>query len=129
MYYPALIVFVITLIPLFFTKYLFVADWERPKDLNGIDARMIIFWGYIFGMVLPIGLVAFRGYIIQKHESPTDIFIVRSDICYLYGVAFCLIQLIRVNDEETMKIDNKTLLILFLLGIIVGMIGRLNGWF
>ena len=45
MYYPALIVFAITLIPLFFTKYLFVADWERPKDLNGIDARMIIFWG------------------------------------------------------------------------------------
>ena len=81
MYYPALIVFLITLIPLFFTKYLFVADWERPKDLNGIDARMIIFWGYIFGMVLPIGIVAFRGYIIQKHESPTDIFIVRSDIC------------------------------------------------
>ena len=64
MYYPALIVFVITLIPLFFTKYLFVAHWERPKDLNGIDARMIIFWGYIFGMVLPISLVAFRGYII-----------------------------------------------------------------
>ena len=55
MYYPALIVFVITLIPLFFTKYLFVEDWERPKDLNGIDARMIIFWGYVFGMILPIG--------------------------------------------------------------------------
>ena len=45
MYYPALIVLVITLIPLFFTKYLFVEDWERPKDLNGIDARMIIFLG------------------------------------------------------------------------------------
>ena len=129
MYYPALIVFVITLIPLFFTKYLFVADWERPKDLNGIDARMIIFWGYIFGMVLPIGLVAFRGYIIQKYESPIDIFIVRSDICYLYGLAFSLIRLIKVNDEEIMKIDNKTILILFLLGIIVGMIGKLNGWF
>jgi len=28
-----------------------------------------------------------------------------------------------------MKIDNKTLIILFLLGIIGGMIGRLNGWF
>ena len=64
MYYPALIVFVLTLFPLFFKKYLFVADWERPKDLNGIDARVIIFWGYVFGMVLPIGLVAFRGYII-----------------------------------------------------------------
>ena len=129
MYFPAFIVFVITLIPLFFTKLLFVANWERPKDLNGIDARMIIFWGYIFGMVLPIGLVAFRGYIIQRHESPTDIFIVRSHICYLYGVAFSLIQLIKVNEREIMKIDNKTLLILFLLGIIVGMIGRLNGWF
>ena len=57
-------IFVITLIPLFFTKYLFVAEWERPKDLNGLDARVIIFWGYVFGMVLPIGLVAFRGYII-----------------------------------------------------------------
>tara|TARA_B100000214_G_C23792398_1_gene546501 strand:+ start:487 stop:738 length:252 start_codon:yes stop_codon:yes gene_type:complete len=64
LYYPALIVFAITLIPLFFTKYLFVADWERPKDLNGIDARMIIFWGYVFGMILPIGLVAFRGFIV-----------------------------------------------------------------
>ena len=64
MYFPAFIVFVITLIPLFFTKFLFIADWERPKDLNGIDARVIIFWGYVFGMVLPIGLVAFRGYII-----------------------------------------------------------------
>ena len=64
MYYPALIVFVITLIPLFFTKFLFLAEWERPKDLNGLDARVIIFWGYVFVMVLPIGLVAFRGYII-----------------------------------------------------------------
>jgi uncharacterized protein YqhQ len=64
MYYPAFIVFVITLIPLFFTKLLFIPNWERPKDLNGMDARMIIFWGYIFGMILPIGLVAFRGYII-----------------------------------------------------------------
>ena len=64
MYYPALIVFVITLIPLFFTKFLFLAEWERHKDLNGLDARVIIFWGYVFGMVLPIGLVAFRGYII-----------------------------------------------------------------
>ena len=64
MYYPAFIVFVITLIPLFFTKLLFIANWERPKDLNGIDARKIIFWGYVFGMVLPIGLVAFRSYII-----------------------------------------------------------------
>ena len=64
MFYPAFIVFVVTLIPLFFTKFLFVADWERPEDLNGIDARVIIFWGYVFGMVLPIGLVAFRGYII-----------------------------------------------------------------
>ena len=64
MYYPALIVFVITLIPLFFTKFLFLADWERPKDLYGLVARVIIFWGYVFGMVLPIGLVAFRGYII-----------------------------------------------------------------
>ena len=64
MYYAAFIVFVITLIPLFFTKLLFAADWERPKDLNGIDARMIIIWGYVFGIVLPIGLVAFRGYII-----------------------------------------------------------------
>jgi hypothetical protein len=64
MFYPAFIVFVVTLIPLFFTKFLFVADWERPEDLNGIDARMIIFWGYVFGMVLPIGLAAFRGYII-----------------------------------------------------------------
>tara|TARA_E500000081_G_C6073774_1_gene324288 strand:+ start:910 stop:1104 length:195 start_codon:yes stop_codon:yes gene_type:complete len=64
MYYPAFIVFVITLIPLFFAKYLVVADWERPKDLNGMDARMIIFWGYVFGMILSIGLVAFRGYII-----------------------------------------------------------------
>ena len=63
MYYPALIVFVITLIPLFFTKFLFLAECERPKDLNGLDARVIIFWGYVFGMVLPIGLVAFRGYI------------------------------------------------------------------
>ena len=63
MYYPALIVFVITLIPLFFTKFLFLAEWEIPKDLNGLDARVIIFWGYVFGMVLPIGLVAFRGYI------------------------------------------------------------------
>ena len=64
MYYPALIVFFITLIPLFFTKFLFLVEWERPKDLNGLDARVIIFWGYVFGMVLPIGLVAFRGYII-----------------------------------------------------------------
>ena len=64
MFYPAFMVFVVTLIPLFFTKFLFVADWERPEDLNGIDARMIILWGYVFGMVLPIGLVAFRGYII-----------------------------------------------------------------
>ena len=64
MYYPALIVFVITLIPLFFTKFLFLAEWERPKDLNGLDARVIIIWGYVFGMVLPIGLVAFRAYII-----------------------------------------------------------------
>ena len=64
MYYPAFIVFVITLIPLFFAKYLVVANWERPKDLNGIDARMVIFCGYVFGMVLPIGLVAFRGYIL-----------------------------------------------------------------
>ena len=64
MYLPAFIVFVITIIPLFFTKLLFVANWERPKDLNGIDARVIIFWGYVFGMVLPIGLVAFRSYII-----------------------------------------------------------------
>ena len=64
MYYPALIVFVITLIPLFFTKFLFLAEWERPKDLNGLYASVIIFWGYVFGMVLPIGLVAFRGYII-----------------------------------------------------------------
>ena len=64
MYYPALIVFVITLIPLFFTKFLFLAEWERPKDLNGLDARVIIFWGYVFSMVLPIGLVAFRAYII-----------------------------------------------------------------
>ena len=64
MYLPAFIVFVITIIHLFFTKLLFVADWERPKDLNGIDARVIIIWGYVFGMVLPIGLVAFRGYII-----------------------------------------------------------------
>ena len=62
MYYPALIVFVITLIPLFFTKFLFLAEWERPKDLNGLDARVIIFWGYVFGMVLQIGLAAFRGY-------------------------------------------------------------------
>tara|TARA_Y200000002_G_scaffold244878_1_gene202534 strand:+ start:206 stop:481 length:276 start_codon:yes stop_codon:yes gene_type:complete len=64
MYYPAFVVFVITLIPLFFSKLLFIANWERPKDSNGIDARKIIFWGYVFGMVLPIGLVAFRGYII-----------------------------------------------------------------
>ena len=64
MYYPALIVFVITLVPLFFTKFLFLAEWERPKDLNGLDARVIIFWGFVFGVVLPIGLVAFRGYII-----------------------------------------------------------------
>ena len=64
MYYPALIVFIVTLVPLFFTKLLFSTDWERPKDLNGIDARVIIFWGYVFGMVLPIGLVTFRGYII-----------------------------------------------------------------
>ena len=91
MYFPAFIVFVITLIPLFFTKFLFIADWERPKDLNGIDARVIIFWGYVFGMVLPIGLLAFRGYIIQKYEGSVDIFIVRSDICNLYGMAFCLI--------------------------------------
>ena len=97
MYFPAFIVFVITLIPLFFTKLLFVEDWERPKDLNGIDARVIIFWGYVFGMVLPIGLVAFRGYIIQKYESPTDIFILRSYICNLYGVAICLIVM---NDLE-----------------------------
>ena len=93
MYFPALIVFIITLIPLFFTNLLFVADWERPKDLNGIDARVIIFWGYVFGMVLPIGLVAFRGYIIQKYESSIDIFIMHSDICNLYGVAFCLITM------------------------------------
>ena len=64
MYYPAFIVLIITLIPLFFIKFLFIANWERPKDLNGIDARMIIFWGYVFGMVLPIGLVAFKGYFI-----------------------------------------------------------------
>ena len=64
MYYPALIVNVITLIPLFFTKFIILAEWERPKDLNGLDARVIIIWGYVFGMVLPIGLVAFRGYII-----------------------------------------------------------------
>ena len=64
MYYPAFMVLVITLIPLFFTKFLFIANWERPKDLNGIDARMIIFWGYVFGMVLPICIVALRGYII-----------------------------------------------------------------
>ena len=93
MYYPAFIVFVITLIPLFFTKLLFIANWERPKDLNGMDARMIIFWGYVFGMILPIGLVAFRGYIIQKYESSIDIFIMRSDICNLYGVAFSLTRL------------------------------------
>ena len=90
MFYPAFIVFVVTLIPLFFTKFLFVADWERPEDLNGIDARMIIIWGYVFGMVLPIGLVAFRGYIIQKYESSIDIFIVRGDICNLYGLAIYL---------------------------------------
>ena len=64
MYYPAFIVLIVTLIPLFFIKFLFIANWERPKDLNGIDARMIIFWGYVFGMVLPIGLVAFKGYFI-----------------------------------------------------------------
>ena len=64
MYYPAFIVLIITLIPLFFTKFLFIVNWERPKDLNGIDARMIIFWGYVFGMVLPIGLVAFKGFFI-----------------------------------------------------------------
>ena len=64
MYYPAFIVLIITLIPLFFTKFLFIANWERPKDLNGIDARMIIFWGYVFGMVQPIGLVAFKGFFI-----------------------------------------------------------------
>ena len=64
MYYPAFIVLIITLIPLFFIKFLFIANWERPKDLNGIDARMIIFWGYVFGMVLPIGLVVFKGYFI-----------------------------------------------------------------
>ena len=64
MYYPAFIVLIITLIPLFFTKFLFIANWERPKDLNGIDARMIIFWGYVFGMVLPICIVALRGYFI-----------------------------------------------------------------
>ena len=49
---------------IFYKVFFFIADWERPKDLNGIDARVIIFWGYVFGMVLPIGLVAFRGYII-----------------------------------------------------------------
>ena len=43
MYYPALIVFVLTLIPLLFTKFLFVAEWDRPKDENGIDARVVIF--------------------------------------------------------------------------------------
>jgi hypothetical protein len=64
MYYPAFIVLIITLIPLFFIKFLFIANWERPKDLNGIDARMIIFWGYVFGMVLPIGLVVFKGFFI-----------------------------------------------------------------
>tara|TARA_A100001388_G_C28410048_1_gene330124 strand:+ start:190 stop:384 length:195 start_codon:yes stop_codon:yes gene_type:complete len=64
MYYLTLIVFVLSLIPLFFTKLLFITNWERPKDLNGMDARVIILWGYVFGMVLPMGLVAFRGYII-----------------------------------------------------------------
>ena len=64
MYYPAFIVLITTLIPLFFIKFLFIANWERPKDLNGIDARMIIFWGYVFGMVLPISLVAFKGFFI-----------------------------------------------------------------
>ena len=63
MYYPAFLVLLLTLVPLLFTTFLFVADWERPKDLNGIDARMIILWGYVFGMVLPIGLVAFRDYV------------------------------------------------------------------
>ena len=63
MYYPAFLVLLLTLVPLLFTKFLFVADWERPKDLNGIDARMIILWGYVFGMVLPMGLVAFRDYL------------------------------------------------------------------
>ena len=104
MYFPAFIVFVITLIPLFFTKLLFVANWERPKDLNGIDARVIIFWGYVFGMVLPIGLVAFRGYIIQKYESSIDIFIVRNYICNLYGVAFCLIVM------KDLELELQTLL-------------------
>ena len=64
MYYTALIVFVLTLVPLLFTKFLFVAEWDRPKDENGIDARVVIFWGYVFGMVLPIGLVAFRDFIV-----------------------------------------------------------------
>ena len=103
-YFPAFIVFVITLIPLFFTKLLFIADWERPKDLNGIDARVIIFWGYVFGMVLPIGLVAFRGYIIQQYEGSVDIFIVRSDICNLNGVAFCLIVM------KDLELELQTLL-------------------
>ena len=97
MYFTAFIVFVVTLIPLFFAKLLFMADWERPKDLNGMDARVIIIWGYVFGMVLPIGLVAFRGYITQKYEGPIAIFIVRSDICNLYGVDFFLIL---VKDLE-----------------------------
>tara|TARA_Y100000768_G_scaffold258956_1_gene197006 strand:+ start:40620 stop:40817 length:198 start_codon:yes stop_codon:yes gene_type:complete len=65
MYYPAFIVFVLTLFPLIFVKHLFRANWERPKDENGIDARMIILWGYIFGMVLPISIVAFRDYIFR----------------------------------------------------------------
>ena len=51
MYYPALIVFVITLIPLFFTKYLFVEDWERPKDLNGIDAAKAFFYQHGLGLI------------------------------------------------------------------------------
>ena len=63
MYFPAFIIFVLTLIPLLFTKSLFNAEWDRPKDENGIDARMVILWGYLFGMVLPISLVAFRDYI------------------------------------------------------------------
>jgi len=63
MYFPAFIIFVLTLIPLLFAKSLFSAEWDRPKDENGIDARMVILWGYLFGMVLPISLVAFRDYI------------------------------------------------------------------
>ena len=41
-----------------------IRDLNVSDDLNGIDARMIIFWGYVFGMILPIGLVAFRDLII-----------------------------------------------------------------